>query len=205
MRRRAGATVVVAANYKTVGNTPIGSTTVVMNDANVLHTADYWAGGMASIFPTGTLGDYTNDNPRMIKHSTASNGVTVTLTLYRPLTYAAIIPTAQDLYCCPNIYSAIDEPAATANRNTFIGYSWTPVTPLYYAWFQTWGHAQPVTTGGDLGIVAAMRDAYFNPADGTIESSTARVFGHQRAGIIIPLTILAPAGDESQILLQLDP
>jgi len=209
-RRRGAASTIdgrSVTNFKTLGNTPIGSYTIVLTTAN-LYAVDYWAGGLASIFPTGVAGDYSNDNPRMIKSSTAGDGTSITLTLYQPLTYAAIIPTVQDVYCCRSPYASVDEAVSVPTGDcSIVGFSWMPVTAYYYFWAQTWGLCQPVGTGGDMGIAAGSREIVFNYGDGTIRSAVAGgAYGtHQRAGYLVPRTILAGGGDEAFIMLQLDP
>ena len=208
-RRRGAASTIPGlsvTNFVTIGITPIGGTTVVINDTAAVgvHPADYWANGEADIFPTAP--DYSNDQSRIVKSSTPSNGVSVTLTLYQPVYYA--IPNAADVYMCPSPYMSVDEAVSVPTGDcSIVGFSWMPVTPLYYFWCQTWGLCQPVGTGGDMGIAAGSREIVFNYGDGTIRSAVAGgAYGtHQRAGYLVPRTILAGGGDEAYIMLQLDP
>ena len=203
-RRRGVASVVLAQNFKVLAIAPIGATTLVINDTALatVHPADYWAKGHASIFP---LPGYANDQPRMIKSSTAGNGVSVTLTLYYPIDYALAIN--DDVYCCPSPYRSVCEAVSVpGGAQSIVGFAWMALTPLYYAWLQTWGLCQPVATGGDQGITAGGREIFFNYGDGTTFSGPATAFGaSQRAGFLVPQSILAPGGDESYLMLQLDP
>ena len=203
-RRRIAVSTVVAQNFKVLAVAANGAKQIIINDtaSAAVHPEDYWAGGHASIFP---LPGYSNDQPRMIKSSSAGNGTSVTLTLYYPIHYALAID--DDVYCCPSPYAAVREAVSAVNKgfNTAIGYSWMAVTPLYYVWLQTWGLCQPVYTNTDQGLVAGSRDIYINYNDGTTVPGDKTTFAAtQRIGTLAPLTY-TPGGDEAYVNLQLDP
>ena len=198
-RRRGVVSAIIDYNYKILAAAPSGSTQIVIDDT-AARAKDYWAGGHASIFP---LPGYLNDQPRMIKSSTPGNGTSVTLTLYYPIHYALKVD--DDVYCVQSPYSEIREAISADSKgyNMALGWTYIPVTPLYYAWVHTWGICQSVHTGTKMGEDAGDRDVYFNYNDGTVYSGMAATFGHcQRIGTIIPDTAL---GERPYFLLQLDP
>jgi hypothetical protein len=202
-RRRGVASVVHAINYLTVGTQVIGSKTIVIDDA--VHGLNYWENGEASI-----QGATASHNPRMIKSSTATNGTSVTLTLYYPIDVN--VAAGVGVYCCPSMYAEICEavnsalPGLGTGEHSIAGFTWIPVTAAYYVWVQTWGLAQSVECYSAQGIVAGDREIYFNWADGTTMSGKETLFAAtQRAGFLVPGTILAPGGDEAYLMLQLDP
>jgi len=202
-RRRALASVIHAINYLTIGAQIIGSKTLVIDDA--VHGVNYWENGEASI-----QGATANHNPRMIKSSTASNGTSVTLTLYSPIDVN--VAAGVGVYCCPSLYAEVCEavnsglPGLGTGEHSIAGFSWIPVAAGHFVWVQTWGLVQSVVSYAAQGIVAGDREIYFNWADGTTMSGKETLFSAtQRMGFLVPGTILAPGGDESYVMLQLDP
>jgi len=156
-----------------------------------LHLADHWAGGEASI-----VGATASQNPRMIKSSTASNGTSVTLTLYYPIDVN--IAVGVGVYCCQSPYAVFQEAVGGASAGPMIGYTWTPVTALNFMWIQTWGLAQGVFTGTTT-PAAGERDLVFNSVDGTLLNKVAAYTAQQFAG-----RLESALGDQYMTLM-LDP
>lgn len=196
---------VLAPLFTFIGTTPVGGKTVVIADTDLTHGKDYWAGGFMSAFPTSP--DYSNDQPRMIKSSTPSNGTSVTITLCYPVWHE--LPNSSGGYFCRSQYAEVDQAQfhPHAGKTSIVGYPWMPVTPLHFVWLQTWGIMQPVgLIPGQMGITANLREVYGVSASGhpvTADDTTGLyVPGLQRIGYLMPDSF---AGDEVYVMLQLDP
>lgn len=193
--------VVVPETLAVIGATPVGALTVVINDANVAHLADYWANGKAEIWASVAPATFQH---RKIKGSTASNGTSVTLTLYRPLTNA--LANGDGLEICRSQYAEVDEAAAvaTSTKMSIPCIPYMLVTAQYYFWGLTWGIATLAATTGTMGNAASSRQVYFNHNDGTIltEEEAGFVAGAQPAGYLLPDS---NGGAQTIIMLQLDP
>lgn len=177
-----------------VSTAPAGSYTVVIPDTNTDHGADYWANGKAEFW--GTYPACAQH--RKIKSSTPSDGSSVTLTLYHPLTVTLAADTGVEI--CRSVYASVDQPTLAASP-LFKSIACVPhmlLTANYYFWGLTWGECTIAVTS-DLGLVGGQRLITFNPADGTIRPYVA---GEQIAGYLVPDTA---GGAETIIMLQLDP
>ena len=183
-----------------IGATAVGSKTVVINDTNTAHGVDYWANGKAEIWASPAPAVFQH---RRIKSSTASNGTSVTLTLYYPLTNA--LADGDGLEICRSQYAEVDQAPGDANA-TSKSIACVPqmlVTAEYYFWGLTWGICTIAAYGGAMGSAANSRQCYFHQ-DGTIqtEEEAGWVAGKQPAGYLLPDS---SGGAQTIIMLQLDP
>lgn len=192
---RGMASVVVPETRAVIGATPAGSLQVVIDDANVAHLADYWANGKAEFWASVAPATFQH---RMIKSSTASNGTSVTLTLYQPLTNA--LANGDGLEICQSVYAEVDQTSLVV-APTMASIACVPhmlITANYHFWGLTWGMCTVAVTA-PLGLVASQRQICFNHNDGTIQ---VYADGQQHAGYLLPSTA---GGAQSIIMLQLDP
>lgn len=197
-QERGAVSSVAPETLATIGAAAIGSDTVVINDtaAAGVHPADYWANGKIEIWTTVP-------QHRMIKSSTVSNGVSVTLTLYFPL--VALVANATGLEICRNMYGSVDGVGiGNAQSKSCVGVSLAIVTPLYYFWIQTWGMTTMGARHAAMGGGADSRDVFFNGINGTIQAADEAGYadGMQRVGRLLPSTV---SGHETIIFLELDP
>lgn len=204
MRDRGMCSLVTPETLAVIGATPVGATQVVINDTAAVgvHPADYWANGKVELWASVAPGDHQH---RMIKSSTASNGVSVTLTLYYPITNA--LADGDGLEICRSVYAEIDQTNAIANpeKKSIAGVPLKAVTAEYYLWIQTWGMCTiAATVFGEPGIVNNLRQVYWNHADGTIrtQNTAGWAVGNQHAGYLLPNSA---GGAQSIVFLQLDP
>lgn len=193
--------VVVPETRAVIGATAVGAVTVVIDDADATHGADYWANGKAEFWASVAPATFQH---RKIKSSTASNGTSVTLTLYRPLTNA--LANGDGLEICRSQYAEVDETVAVAS-STKMSIACVPhmlVTAQYYFWGLTWGMCTLAATIGTMGNTASSRQVYFNHNDGTIltEEEAGFVAGAQPAGYLLPDS---NGGAQTIFMLQLDP
>lgn len=182
-----------------------GSREVVIRDTT--HGENYYANGKIELWTSFGSDPASPVQHRVIKSSTASNGTTVTLTLYYPLTSAVAIGTGGEI--CRSPYAQVDEMSGHADQNfvSFVGLPLMVITAEYFFWAQTWGICTVNAYLQDIGETARSREVYFHE-DGTIRTEEMAVWvnGRQHAGYLIPNT--APGGDgegETVIMLQLDP
>ena len=192
---------VVPETLAVIGATPAGSYTVVINDTNAAHGKDYWANAKAEIWASPGVATFQH---RTIKSSTASNGTSVTLTLYYPLTNA--LADGDGLEICRCVYAAVDQATAIASPGTK-SIACVPlmlVTAEYYFWGQTWGPCTLAATVGTMGNTNNSRQVYFNHVDGSIRTAEEAgwVQGNQHAGYLLPDSA---GGAQTIIFLQLDP
>jgi len=177
-----------------VSAAPAGSYQVIIPDTDTDHGVDYWANGKAEFW--GTYPACAQH--RVIKSSTPSDGVSVTLTLYYPLTVTLAADTGVEIV--RSVYAAVDQPtlAADPTMKSIVCVPHMLLTAEYYFWGLTWGLCTIAVTG-DLGLVGGQRQIMFNPADGTI---MVYADGAQPAGY---LALDTAGGAETVIMLQLDP
>jgi len=198
---RGMASVVVPETLAVVGATAVGSYTVVINDTNTAHGKDYWANGKVEIWASPAPATFQH---RMIKSSTASNGTSVTLTLYYPLTNA--LADGDGLEICRSVYAEVDQTNLVASpaRKSIACVPLMLVTAEHYFWGQTWGPCTVAATVGTMGNTDHSRQVYFNHNDGTIrtEEEAGFVAGNQPAGYLLPDSA---GGAQTIIMLQLDP
>jgi len=191
---------VVPETLAVIGATPVGSTTVVINDTDVTHGADYWENGKAEFWASPAPATFQH---RMIKSSTPSDGTSVTLTLYEPLTNA--LADGDGLEICRSPYAEVDQATAVANSTSMsiVGVPLMLVTAEYYFWVQTWGPCTLAATVGTMGNTASSRQVYFNHNDGTVltEEEAGFVAGAQPAGYLLPSSA---GGAQTIVFLQLD-
>lgn len=202
-RDRGMATMVVTTNPDDIATFLVavaagaGATQLIVADLDVTHGVNYWANGKVEIWANLAVPIGSTMQQRTIKSSTASDGATVTLTLYHPLTYA--VAAGEGMEICPSIYGNVDQADAIVgpNRRSIACVPlMSPITALYYFWGLTWGRCT-IAQSADMGLVDGQRQVTFNHADGTIRPS---VLGEQIAGYLLPYT---PAA-ETAIMLQLD-
>ncbi len=192
---------VVPETLATIGATPVGSRSVVINDTDLDHGIGYWANGKVEIWTAGT------SQHRIIKSSTASNGTSVTITLYHPTTVLAATGTGLEI--CQSLYAQVDSMTAHAHAGflTVAGIPLMLITAEYFFWAQTWGICSPAAYVGDMGETTGSRTVYWY-VDGTIqcEEEGAWVAGRQKAGVLIPDTAPGGAGTgQTVVMLQMDP
>lgn len=194
-----------------IGAVSAGATRVVIRDIDPTHGVDYWANGKVEFW--NNMPGSTSQH-RTIKSSTASTGVggTVTLTLYRPLSYA--IADNEGLEICRSIYAEVDQTdavAAPARKSTACVPVFSPITALHYFWGQTWGMCTLAVgvPGGVMGAVDQDRDIYFQANEGTVSTTlnypgiaAGATDSPQRAGFLLPNSA---GGAQTIIMLQLDP
>jgi hypothetical protein len=197
---RGMASVVVPETLAVIGATPVGSYQVVVNDANVAHGVDYWANGKGEIWASVAPATFQH---RTVKSSTASNGTSVILTLYQPLTNA--LADGDGLEICRSVYAEVDQTnlVVTPEKKSIACVPLKLVTAEYYFWGQTWGACTIAVTGA-CGTTNNLRQVYFNHADGTIRTADVAGYadGNQPAGYMLPDTA---GGAQSIVMLQLDP
>jgi len=200
MRDRGMCSLVTPETLAVIGATPVGATQVVINDANAAHGADYWANGKVELWASVAPADHQH---RMIKSSSASNGTSVTLTLYYPITNA--LANGDGLEICRSVYAEVDQTNAIANpeRKSIACMPLKAVTAEYYFWGQTWGMCTIAGTLGTMGNTNNSRQVYFNHADGTVRvaEEAGWVQGNQHAGYLLPNSA---GGAQTIIFLQLD-
>ena len=206
--RGAASLVVPSGAFTTIGAQVAGSRTLVINDTGAAadRPAGYYANGKIEIW-NAVAAEHMH---RIIKDSSVGNGVSITLTLYYPLTYAVPALTGGEI--CRSIYAEVDQKdavAAALRTSVACVPAMGPVTALYYFWGLTWG-MMTLAAGahGSLGEVDDDRDVYFQTSDGTIQT-TRRFAGiggstssEQRAGFLLPNSL---GGSQTIMMLQLDP
>lgn len=196
-QERAAVSSVAPETLATIGASAVGTNQVVITDANVLHTADYWANGKVELWTAVP-------QHRTIRSSTASNGTSVTLTLNFPL--VALAATGTGLEICRCMYASVDGVGiGLAQQKSCVGASLAIVTPLNFFWVQTWGMCTMGARYGTMGAAADSRDVYYNGINGTIQDGIENgtyTQGMQRIGFLLPDTV---SGGETVIMLQLDP
>lgn len=183
-----------------------GSYEVVIRDAT--HGENYWANGKIEIWTSLGSDPATEPQHRVIKSSTASNGTTVTLTLYYPLTSVVAVGTGGEI--CRSVYAQVDDMTAHAHLGfmTVVGIPLMVVTAEYFHWVQTWGICT-INAGGEanMGETDRIREVFWH-RDGTMiaASDAFYVDGCQRAGYLIPDTHPGGVGEsQTVVMLQMDP
>jgi len=161
------------------GNQIIGSVTLVIPDTNTAHTLDFFAGGWVVLFHA------IQTQMARIRSSTASDGATVTLTLWDPL---AIATTATFCTVHPSIYSKVERVhGAGDSKAATVCVPIIPITASYYFWGLTYGPCFAVATPAYPGTNAYERTVSWN-YDGSISLTPA--FGaasyRQIAGYLLP-------------------
>jgi len=184
----------------------VGSYEVVIRDA--IHGANYWANGKIEIWTSLGSDPATPVQHRVIKSSTASNGTTVTLTLYYPLTSVVAVGTGGEI--CRSVYAQVDSMTAHAHQGflTVAGIPLMVVTLEYFFWAQTWGICT-VNAGSEanMGETDRVREVYWH-RDGTMIAANDAQYaeGCQRAGYLIPNTHPGGVGEsQTVVMLQMDP
>lgn len=173
-----------------------GAYQVVIGDTVEAHGVDYWANGKVEIWTT-------IPQHRTIKSSTASNGTSVTLTLYYPLAYGITALTGLEI--CRSIYADVDGiGAADAQRKSCACIPMMIVSANYYFWGQTWGICTVGARHEGMGLAADSRQVYFNGINHAFqtEEEAGYVAGMQCVGYLLPDS---SGGWQTAIMLQLDP
>jgi len=174
----------------------IGDTEITILDTNV-RVADYYKNGYIWIMKSGAYQFHK------IKSSTAGAGVSVTLTLWEPLSVA--IGASTFVTAWPSIYSNI-----LGSNSGYMSNAAIPliaVTSGYYFWGQTWGPCFGTVFNEVPGAASGDRELYFN-IDGALKSSKDVDFGTagnaipQRAGFLLTNTT---GGGDQWYMLQLSP
>ncbi len=171
-----------------------GSYQVAILDTDGGHGVDYYKDGYIWIMVAGNYRMYK------IKSSTASDGVSVTLTLYEAL--VVTVPASTWTTAWPNIYSNVVGDASTKMSNVCVPL--IDVDSGKYFWGQTWGPCFGTAFNVVPGVNDNQREVYFN-IDGALmagDDLSLDTTVRQRAGFIITNT--TPGGDQFY-MLQLAP
>lgn len=201
--------VVPSGAFTSIGAQVAGSRTLVINDTGLAATRPqgYYANGKIEIW-NAIVAEHMH---RIIRDSSVGNGVSITLTLYYPLTYAVPALTGGEI--CRSIYAEVDQTDAVAApaRKSIAGVPvMGPITALYFFWAQTWGMCTLAVgaPGGVMGAVDQDRDVYFQANEGTVSTTLnypdlgGSTGSPQRAGFLLPDSA---GGAQTIIMLQLDP
>lgn len=163
------------------GTASIGDVTITIADTNTNHGADHFAGGWVTAFYA------VNTRIYRIRSSTASDGATVTLTLWDPIREAM---SATFMTVHPSIYTKVERVHGGGSTTAAtVCVSPIPVTGSYYFWGQTWGPCYCTPSGAAPGTGAYERLLSFN-YDGSVVLTPAFAAGSYRqlAGYLLEYT-----------------